>query len=165
MGLPFWGFLSEPKSASFFQERNEGAVDVGGHNAIHGADELAADEDDGEGGGAAEEAGEGPLDLLATWVVVELVDRRIDAHPAEEPLDGVAHAARAEAEDHHRALRRQLLHTLQRVRRNGGVAGMCRRHVRAPGLGLVMHRNVTGIVRNTEEEERKKKREKKEVRE
>lgn len=49
-------FDSEPKSASFLEEGDERAVDVGGHYSVHGSHELAADEDDRNSrGGAASE--------------------------------------------------------------------------------------------------------------
>ncbi|CAI0466698.1 unnamed protein product [Linum tenue] len=52
------------------------------------------------------------LDLPATGDLVELVDRWVDAKVEEQGFDGVAHAARALAEHHHRPLRRQLEHSI-----------------------------------------------------
>lgn len=94
------------------------------HDSVHGADELAADEDDRDGGGAAgtEEAGEGALHVGATWVLVELVDGGVDPHAAKEALDGVAHAARAHAEDDDGVLGGQPLDALQRVDVHVGAA-------------------------------------------
>nr|ACN26889.1 unknown [Zea mays] len=93
-----------------------------GHDPVHGADQLPADEDDGDdgraGGAVADEAGEGVLQLSSARVQVQLVHRRVHAHAAEEPLHGVAHAAAAHAEHHHRALRRQPLHARHRALRH-----------------------------------------------
>ncbi|CAL9173706.1 unnamed protein product, partial [Musa hybrid cultivar] len=112
---------SEPESAGLFEEGDEGAAYVGGHDPVHGPNQLPADEYHGYGGAAgcttAEEAGEGALHLPPARVLVQLHHRRAHPHAAEEPLQGVAHAAGAHAEDHHRALRRHPLHPLQRVHR------------------------------------------------
>jgi hypothetical protein len=117
-GRQWYGGL-EPERAGLLEERDERAVDVRGHDAVHGADELAADEDDGDdgsaGGAVAEEAGERALQLAPARVEVQLVHRRVNAHAAEEPLHGVAHAAAAHAEHHHRALRRQPLQARHRA--------------------------------------------------
>ena len=128
---------SEPERAGLLEERDEGAVDMRGHDPVHGADQLPADEDDGDdgraGGAVAEEPGEGALQLAAPWVQVQLVHRRVHAHAAEEPLHGVAHAAAAHAEHHHRALRRQPLHARHRAlrhrRRRRHVPRLLRRRV------------------------------------
>nr|ACN27751.1 unknown [Zea mays] len=126
---------SQPERAGVLEQRHEGAVDVRGHDAVHGADQPAADEHDGHdrrarrrGSGGAEEAGQGALQLAAPRVVVQLVHRRVHAHAAEEALHGVAHAAGAHAEHHHRALRRQPLHALRR--RLHGRRRCHHRHVR-----------------------------------
>lgn len=90
---------------------------MGGHDSVHGSHQLSTNEHDGNPGGAPEEHHERFLDLLAApGVLVELVHGGVHPHPAEEPLDGVAHAARAHAEYHHRVLRRQPLYPLYRVR-------------------------------------------------
>lgn len=115
---------------------------MGSHDIVHGADELAADEDDGDGRRVSEEPHQSALNLLASWVVVQLVDHGVDAHSAEEALDGMAHAAGAEAEDHHRILRSQPRYPLQRIRHRS------RGRVEPPGLRLlVVHLNNNTLMR------------------
>ena len=113
---------SKPERAGFLEQRHQSAANVGRHDAIHRPDEFAADENHRHGGGGAEEVRERGLDAPGHGMVVELVDGGADAHPAEEALDGVAHAARAHAEYHHRAARRQPHHPLQSFRGGGGIA-------------------------------------------
>lgn len=139
MMLPSGLFESEPESAGFLEEGDEGAVDVSCHYPVHGTHELSAYEDDrdGRGGAGAEQPRERALHLLTARVLVQLHHRGADAHAAEEPFHGVAHAAAAHAEDYHRALRRQPLHPLQCVHRRSPP----RRHV-APRLrrrSLILH--------------------------
>lgn len=135
--MDFWSWNSKPKGASFFEERDEGAIDMGSHDSVHGADELAANEDDGDCGGGAEEAHESFLHIFSLGVLVQLVHRGVNAHPAEEALHGVAHAATADAEDDHGVLRGQPLYVLQWVPAESAPR---RRHVRtAPWLRLVLH--------------------------
>ncbi|RAL50253.1 hypothetical protein DM860_007927 [Cuscuta australis] len=102
--------LSEPESSGVFKERDEGAVDVAGHNRLDPAQELPADEDrrDGlllAGVGEAEEEG---VDFPAVGVPVELHDRGAHPEAEEELLHHVAHAAAAHREDHHGVPGRQL---------------------------------------------------------
>lgn len=113
---------------------------MGRHDPVHWAHELPPDEDDGHGGGPAGEAhepGEGPLHVGPAGVLVELVDGGVDPHPAEEALDGVAHAARADAEDDDGALGGEALDALEGVGAGGGG------DVRGPGVGggggVIMH--------------------------
>lgn len=89
-----------------FEKRDEGAIDVAGHDSVHGANELASNEDDREDRGGSQEREQGSLEVFATRVLVQLVHRWVDTHAAKEPLNGVAHAAGAHAEYHHRILRR-----------------------------------------------------------
>ena len=77
---------------------------MGGHDSVHCSDELPADEDHRNRRGTTQKPRQGLLHLLPSGVLVELVDRGVHAHPAEEPLNGVAHTARTDAEYHHRIL-------------------------------------------------------------
>ena len=47
--------ISEPESAGLLQERDEGAIDVGRHEGVEAAEELAADEHGGDGVGLVRE--------------------------------------------------------------------------------------------------------------
>lgn len=107
---------------------------MGSHDSVHGTDQLAADEHDRNRRRVFEQPHESHLDLFPSRVLVQLIHGRVHSHSAEEPLHSVAHAAAAQAEYHHRALRRQPRHSLQRVRH----VHAPRRTVVAPGLGLVM---------------------------
>jgi hypothetical protein len=108
-----------------------------GHDSVHCPNKLPADEDDRDSGGGAQEPHESLLQVFASGILVQLVHSWVDAHPTEEPLYGMAHAARAHAEDHHRVLRRQPLYALERVAHAHGGAPCG--HVRPPSLCLVMH--------------------------
>lgn len=70
------------------------------HHLVGPADELTADEHGGDRR-AAPAPHEGLLDLPAPRDLVQLVDHRVRPEVAEERPDGVAHAARGLAEDHH----------------------------------------------------------------
>ncbi|KAF7838964.1 hypothetical protein G2W53_007446 [Senna tora] len=111
-----WKTLSnifpQPKCSGLLEKWYEGAIDVRGKHSVHGSKKVASDEDDGErsGRGGPQYGHQSRLDLLATWMVVELVHRRVHTHPTEQPLHGVTHAASTPAEHHHRTLRRQPHH-------------------------------------------------------
>lgn len=106
---------SEPEGPSLLEKGDQGAIDMGSHDSVHGADELAANKNHRNSRRVAEQPHESPLNLLPSRVLVQLIHRRIDPHPAEEPLDSMAHAAAAHTEYYHRALRRQPRHPLQWV--------------------------------------------------
>lgn len=110
---------SEPQRARFLQERDERAVDVGGHDAVHSSQEFSADEHGGNGLAAAYQSLQSLLHVFAVMLLVQLVHCRIDAEAAEEALDHMAHATRTHAEDHHCVLGGESLHPLQRRYRAG----------------------------------------------
>lgn len=106
----------EPESTGFLEQGHKGTVDMGSHDSVHTTHKLATNEDDWDGGGTALEAHEGFLHVPPSGVLqVQLVHSRVDAHAAEELLDGVAHAAVVCAEDDHRILGGQPLYALQRI--------------------------------------------------
>ncbi|CAN1807090.1 hypothetical protein LINPERHAP1_LOCUS24902 [Linum perenne] len=80
-----------------------------GHNRVSRANKLAPNENSWNRR-VATELNKGPLHLLATWVLIQLVNGGAHTLLVEEPLDCMAHVARALAEDHHRLLRSQLRH-------------------------------------------------------
>ena len=99
----------EPNGAGGLEHGDELAGEVERHDAVGGADELAGDEDGGDGRGAAEAAGEVALHVPAVErVAVELVDGGADAEVGEAAHHRVAHRAVARREAHNRLLRRQL---------------------------------------------------------
>ena len=104
--------MSEPECSGVAEQRHELATKVERHDLIGRANEVAADEHGGHGGAAAQHVGQRSLHVLPLGVLVQLVDGRVHTQLAEEPLDGVAHAAGAQAEDHHRPLRRQPPHPI-----------------------------------------------------
>ncbi|CAI0467487.1 unnamed protein product [Linum tenue] len=78
-----------------------------GHDLIGATNKVPADEHNRKVTGTTVSS-QGLLDLPATGDLVELVDGGVDTKVEEQGFDGVAHAARALAEHHHRPLRRQL---------------------------------------------------------
>jgi hypothetical protein len=99
---------SEPHGSCALEHWHELAGEVQRHDLVGGADEIAADEDGGDGRRAAEAAGELALHVTSPGVLVELVHRCAHAEVGEEGLHRVAHRALARREDHHGLLRRQL---------------------------------------------------------
>lgn len=90
---------------------------MGRYNSVHSADKFPADKDDGHGGAAAEQQHQGSLDLFASGILVELEDGRVDSHPREQPLQCMAQATSAHAENHDGAAGGQPHHPLQGVLR------------------------------------------------
>ena len=85
-----------------------------------------------------------PAHLLLSGVLVQLVHSQVHAHSTEEPLHDMAHAAGAEAEDHHCILRRQLRHSLQRIHHDSRCCCCC---IVSPRFGVVViHPNSTGSI-------------------
>ena len=103
---------SEPYGAGGFEHGHQLAGEVQRHDLVGGANEVAADEDGRDRRRAAEAAGELPLHLAASRVLVHLVHRRAHAEVGEEAQHRVAHRALARREDHHRLLRRQRRHPI-----------------------------------------------------
>lgn len=99
-----------PEGTRIAKQRDKVAAEVQRHDLVGGADEPPADEHRRHGGAAAEEPRQRLLHLLPPRVLVQLHHRRVHPELAEEARHGVAHAARAHAEDHHRPLRRQPVH-------------------------------------------------------
>jgi len=105
-----------PERASVHEHGHELAGEVERHDPVGAADELAADEDGGDGGApAAQHLEEGALHVLAPGVSVQLVHQRVHAQVRHQLRHRVAHAAAAQREHHHRTLRRQLHHTLHLI--------------------------------------------------
>ncbi|KAK3417873.1 hypothetical protein EUGRSUZ_H03859 [Eucalyptus grandis] len=104
----------EPQCAGVLEHSLERAAEVVGHDGVGRPDELPPDEDGGDGRAAAEPS-QGPLHLLPSRVLVELVDGRAHTELVEQALHCMAHAARALAEYHHRLLRRQLRYPVHRL--------------------------------------------------
>jgi hypothetical protein len=107
---------SEPHGSCALEHGHELAAEVQRHDPVGGPDELAADEDGGDGRRAAEAAGELPLHVMSPGVLVQLMHRRAHAEVEEEALHRVAHRALARREDHHGLLRRQLRQSLRHRR-------------------------------------------------
>jgi hypothetical protein len=104
---------SEPESSGVLEERHEGAIDVACHEGFDAAQELAADEDSGDGLLAVGvELVEDGLYVRSGGVLVELDDDGADAEAEEEALGHSAHATPAHAEHHNRVASRQLPHRL-----------------------------------------------------
>lgn len=72
-----------------FDQGDERATKVKGHNFIGGTNELASDEDSWNRRGAAEPE-ESLLDLTAVRVVVDLVDGWLNPKVTEQDLNSVA---------------------------------------------------------------------------
>lgn len=119
---------SKPKSTSILEERNKGAIDMTSHDPIHGANKLATNEHNRDNRRTTQKPHQGSLEFLPSRILVKLVHRRVHTHPTEQPLDGMAHAARAYAEYHHCILRSQPLYAFQWVSNKG--ASWC--HVASP---------------------------------
>ena len=137
---------SEPESSGFLEERDQSPIDMWSHDTVHWPHELPPDEHHRHRRRVPQQPHQRPLNLLPSGVLVQLVHSRVHAHSAEEPLHGMAHAAGAEAEDHHRILRRQPRHSLQRIRHDSRRRCRCRRIV-SPRFGVVVvHLNSTGGV-------------------
>ncbi|URE05465.1 Glutaredoxin [Musa troglodytarum] len=112
---------SKPESTSLPKQWSQLATKVKGHDPVGGSNQLSSDEHDRHRGVAAEQLDQCLLHLSPSRVFVELVNRRIDSQLAEEPLDGVAHAAGAQAEDYHGLLRGQPHHPVHpRIEWNAG---------------------------------------------
>ena len=125
----------KPQGPSFLEKRDQTAIDMRSHNPVHGPHQLPANKDDGHRRrGGSDEPHQSPFNFFSSGVVVQLVHRWAHSHSAQQPLQGVAHAAAAHAEYHHCAPRRQPDHPVHWVSR-------CRRrHVVVPwALCLVMH--------------------------
>lgn len=109
--------ILEPESAGLFEERDEGAIDVGRHESFEATKELAANEDGGNGLRLmGEEVVENGLYIVGGRMgkMVKLDDGGTDAKAEEETLDDGAHAAAADAENNHRIALRQLPDHLER---------------------------------------------------
>lgn len=90
-----------------------------GHDGVGWADKSAADEDGWDGGVAAEpEKGSLHFPAVIAIQLVQLIYHGAHSLLVEQPLDGVAHTARALAEDHHRLLRRRLRYTIHYISNN-----------------------------------------------
>ncbi|XLU20609.1 hypothetical protein S245_056675 [Arachis hypogaea] len=137
--------ISKPKGTSFFEKRDQSAIDMAGHDPVHGTNKLSTDKDNGDDGRGTQEPDEGPLEIFSKRVLVKLMDGGINSHAAEEALDGVAHATAAYAEYHHRVLRRQPLYPLQRVHSHThhSVVPACCYIVPPRGRLVVHYHNVT----------------------
>jgi hypothetical protein len=107
---------SEPHSSRALEHGHELDAEVQRHDPVGGPDELAADEDGGDGRRAAKAAGELPLHVLSPGVLVQLMHRRAHAEVEEEAHHRVAHRALARREDHHGLLRRELRQSLRHRR-------------------------------------------------
>lgn len=103
---------SKPECPSFFEERNQGAVNVAGHEGLHPTEKLAADEDGGDGLVGPGKLVEDGSDVGAICLLVELHHGRANAQTEEEVLDHGGHAAVAHAEHHHSVARHQVVHRL-----------------------------------------------------
>ena len=106
----------EPERAGALEHGHQLAAEVKGHDPVGAADELAADKDGGDGRApTAEHLEQRALHLLAPGVAVQLVHQRVYAQVLHQLRHRVAHAAGAQREHHHRALRRQLHHTVSHL--------------------------------------------------
>lgn len=106
----------KPESASILEKTDQGAIDVGGHEGLDAAEELAADEDGGDGGrsmvvggGEGEEEG---VDVGAGVVLVDLDDGGADAEAEKKAFDDGAHTAGGHAEHNDGVARCKLLDDL-----------------------------------------------------
>lgn len=81
------------------EEWNEGTTKVERHDLIGGSDELAADEDGGERGGAAHPH-EGFLNLFALRIIVNLMNIRANPYVSEQHVHCIAQTAGAFAKHH-----------------------------------------------------------------
>ncbi|KAL4388556.1 hypothetical protein GQ457_09G023450 [Hibiscus cannabinus] len=67
---------------------------------------------DGRNGRVATEPQESMFDFVSSRDLIELVNRGVDPEVVEKGFDGMGHATRSLAEDHHRLLGCQLCHSL-----------------------------------------------------
>lgn len=93
---------SKPKGTGILEQRNKGSVDMGGNNSFNSTHQFAADKHQGHGGAAPKQPHQRPLQLFAPGVFIKLVHRGVHTHAQQQPLHGVAKAAGAPAEYHHR---------------------------------------------------------------
>lgn len=84
-----WSRLLIKEGLIRFDQGDERATKVKGHDFIGGTDELATYEDSRYRRGAAY-AEESLLDLTAVWVGVNLIDRWLNPKVTEQDLNGVA---------------------------------------------------------------------------
>ena len=103
---------SKPECPSFFEERNQGAVNVAGHEGLHPTEKLAADEDGGDRLVGPGELVENGPDAGAIGLLVKLHHGWADAEAEEEALGDGGHAAVAHAEHHNGVARHYVVHHL-----------------------------------------------------
>jgi hypothetical protein len=103
----------DPEGASVHEHGHELSAEVERHDIVGAADELAADEDGGDGGRPpSQHLEQRALHVLAPGVAVQLVHQRVHAQVRHQLRHRVAHAAAAQREHNHRTLRHQLHHTV-----------------------------------------------------
>ncbi|KAF8015054.1 hypothetical protein BT93_H0752 [Corymbia citriodora subsp. variegata] len=90
-----------PNGSGLSEERDQGPPHLVAHELVRAADVLLADEHGGDDL-APPELDQRPLDLVPVGHLVKLVHRQVCAVALYQGLHGVAHAARAPAEYHHR---------------------------------------------------------------
>jgi hypothetical protein len=103
-----------PEPAGIVQQRDKISAEVERHDLVRGADEPAADEHCRHGGVATQQPRQRLVHLLPPRILVQLHNHGIHPEVAEQAHHSVAHAGGTLAEDHHRALRRELRNPVHR---------------------------------------------------
>uniref|UniRef100_A0A0E0D6B0 Uncharacterized protein n=1 Tax=Oryza meridionalis TaxID=40149 RepID=A0A0E0D6B0_9ORYZ len=119
-------FGTKPECTGLLQNGHELAGDVHGHEPVEPAEEPPADEHrrQRDVAAAAAAAGDHPGEL---GLAGDLVHRRVDPEPLQQPLHDVAQAAPAPTHHHHRALRHRPPHLLLLPTRRRRRRRRCRR--------------------------------------